>query len=171
MKRLRCPKCDEPIQFDETRYAPGRILVFECPECHKQFRIRMPQTADDSEENADKPIEYGHLTVLENSFQLQTTIPLFEGENVIGRHVRGTRANAAFKTVDPSIDTTHCILHVRLGKKDGRPKFYICDAPSNTGTFVQGELLADREQKLIEDGNIINIGAATMIFEENKDEK
>ena len=43
MKRIRCPKCDESILFDETKYEPGRVLVFECPECHKQFKIRIPQ--------------------------------------------------------------------------------------------------------------------------------
>ena len=41
MKRVRCPKCDQFITFDETRYEAGQSLVFECPNCGKQFGIRM----------------------------------------------------------------------------------------------------------------------------------
>ena len=52
MKKIRCPKCDESILFDETQYEPGRILVFECPECHKQFKLRMPQPKPAAEESA-----------------------------------------------------------------------------------------------------------------------
>ena len=32
MKRVRCPKCDNYIVFDETRYQPGQQLVFVCPD-------------------------------------------------------------------------------------------------------------------------------------------
>ena len=41
VKRVRCPKCDNYITFDETRYVEGQTLVFECPECHRQFGIRI----------------------------------------------------------------------------------------------------------------------------------
>ena len=41
MKRVRCPKCDNYIQFDETRYEEGQSLVFLCDNCHKQFGIRI----------------------------------------------------------------------------------------------------------------------------------
>ena len=32
MKRVRCPKCDQFIIFDETKYEAGQSLVFECPD-------------------------------------------------------------------------------------------------------------------------------------------
>ena len=41
MKRVRCPKCDNYITFDETKYTAGQSLVFQCTECGKQFGIRM----------------------------------------------------------------------------------------------------------------------------------
>lgn len=165
MKRIRCPKCDEAILFDETKYEAGRILVFECPECHKQFKLRVPQprvpAADEAE--TGEQMSLGFLVVLENAFQLRQEIPLYEGENVIGRSVKGTKANAAFKTVDPSIDTTHCIVTVTKGK-DGTPRFVLRDAPSNTGTFLQNEILGDRDRVVLHEGCIISIGAATMIL-------
>ena len=33
MKRVRCPKCDHYIIFDETKYEEGQSLVFVCDEC------------------------------------------------------------------------------------------------------------------------------------------
>ena len=80
MKRIRCPKCDEAILFDETKYEPGRILVFECPECHKQFKIRIPQPKvaqpDAEEEEEVEETIYGKLVVLENAFHFNQEVPL-----------------------------------------------------------------------------------------------
>ena len=161
MKRIRCPKCDQTILFDETQYEAGRILVFECAECHKQFKIRLPR----SKNNQDLPknLPGGYLTILENAFQFKQVLPIILGENIIGRSVKGTKANLAFRTVDPSIDTTHCIITAEK-EKDGRTLFLLQDAPSNTGTFLQNQLLQPREQAIIKEGDIINIGAATMIL-------
>lgn len=166
MKRIRCPKCDEAILFDETQYEAGRILVFECPECHKQFRIRMPKPKVEKPEEAEEEQEekpYGRLIVLENAFHLKQEIPLYAGDNVVGRWVKGTKANAAIKTVDPSMDTTHCIITVKP-KTDGTAQFIIRDAPSNTGTFLQNEILGDRDRVSISEGDIITLGATTILL-------
>ena len=41
MKRVRCPKCDSYIVFDETKYTEGQTLVFECSNCKKKFAIKI----------------------------------------------------------------------------------------------------------------------------------
>ena len=41
MKRIRCPKCENYLYFDETKYSEGQSLVFECEHCGKQFSIRL----------------------------------------------------------------------------------------------------------------------------------
>lgn len=168
MKRIRCPKCDEAILFDETQYEPGRILVFECPGCSKKFRLRIPQPVSEQPAEEAGPVVYGHLVVLENAFHFKQEIPLYEGENVVGRLVKGTKANAAIKTVDPSVDTTHCMVTVKP-LPGGKPKFTLRDAPSNTGTFLHNELLGVKERVIISDGDIITIGATTMILREAND--
>ena len=33
MKRIRCPKCENYLTFDETKYEEGQSLVFECVHC------------------------------------------------------------------------------------------------------------------------------------------
>ena len=130
MKRIRCPKCDEPIVFDDSRYQAGSSLVFECPECHKQFRLRIGQRAnppamvdtDDSHESEEREVA-GWLIVIENAFHFRQEIPLYEGANTIGRFVRGTKTSSPIKTVDPSVDTTHCRIFC---EERNRRKIYIC---------------------------------------------
>lgn len=176
MKRIRCPKCDEPITFDDSLYTPGRVLVFECPDCRKQFKIRVAvkaptdaaSAAEEQEEEAREPL--GYLVVIENAFHLKQHIPLYEGENVVGRHVRGTKANAAFKTVDPSVDTTHCCITVSTNRQ-GMTKFVLRDGPSGTGTFLMNEILGNRDRVIISDGDIITIGATTLILREGTPEE
>ena len=169
MKRIRCPKCDEPITFDDKLYQPGRTLVFECPACRKEFKIRLAGGKETPPADQPERTPYGYVTVVENAFHYKQTVLLYEGENVFGRYVRGTKANAALKTTDPSVDTTHCIITVRLNRT-GEPVFTLRDAPSNTGTFLMGHLLGDREQARIDEGDIITIGATTLIFKRNLDD-
>ena len=162
MKRIRCPKCDNAITFDETQYEPGRILVFECSDCHKQFKIRIPERAIQEEEEEEALPTPGSLVVIENAFHFKQTIPLVEGENVIGRFVKGTKANAPIKTVDPSVDNTHCIITAR--QKGDEWQFLLRDARSTTGTVYMDRFLRPKEQALLGDSDIITIGATTMIF-------
>lgn len=173
MKRIRCPKCDEPILFDDSLYTPGRTLIFECNQCRKQFKIRVGAKAapvadtssstDFEQQETEIPEPIGYLVVLENAFHFRQEIPLYEGENRVGRYVKGTKANAAIKTVDPSVDNTHCIITARANKQ-GNLKFVLRDGPSGTGTFLMNELVGVKEQIVIDEGSIITIGATTMIL-------
>lgn len=177
MKRIRCPKCDEAIVFDETKYKAGDTLVFECPECRKQFKVRIgvkaapAKTAENMDgEEEERREELGHLVVIENAFHFRQEVPLYEGENTIGRFVRGTQATAPIKTVDPSVDTTHCRINVTLDKM-GKAVFVLSDGPSGTGTFLMNELLGNRDRVRIEDGAIITLGATTMILRTKDNEE
>ena len=167
MKRLRCPKCEEIWPFDESRYAPGSVLVFVCPSCSKQFKIRMPAAREAASEDSSASEAAGsaplaYLTVVENAFHFKQVVPLYEGENVVGRWVRGTKAGAAIKTVDPSVDTTHC--RFRVSVKHGEVKCTVQDGPSHTGTFVHHDILQPKEQVLLAEGDVVTIGATTLIF-------
>lgn len=170
MKRVRCPKCDHYITFDETLYEEGQSLVFECPECRKQFGIRIgvsklratrKEEQVDEQENEDA---YGSIVVVENVFHYKQVLPLKLGDNVIGRYVKGTSISTPIETVDPSIDTKHCIIHVKRNKKSGNLDYILRDAPSNTGTFYMNDILTDYDRVRLEDGSIITIGATTLIL-------
>lgn len=164
--RIRCPKCDEPIPFDKDAYSPGQVLVFKCPSCNKQFKIRIPQAKSEKSESVEN--EAASVVIVENAFHLRQVIQLREGDNVIGRFVRGTKANAAFKTVDPSVDTTHCIINAKK-QANGDFVYTLRDAMSNTGTFFMDHLLGNKERVVLSDGGIITIGATTLIFREKAD--
>mgnify|MGYP002680908662 CR=1 FL=1 len=128
MKRVRCPKCDNFITFDEKKYTEGQSLVFQC----------------------------GYITVIENVFHYKQVIPLHMGVNVIGRYMKNSGVNCAIETNDPSIDINHCSITVSRDKK-GNLKYVLKDGPSYTGTFVDNVILGDREQRVIEDGTLFTI--------------
>lgn len=169
MKRVRCPKCDSYITFDETRYAAGQQLVFECTACSKQFAIRIGKSklqATRKEETYDEQAgsqACGSIVVVENVFHYKQVIPLQMGDNVIGRYVRGTAINTPIETVDPSVDTKHCIIRVQRDKR-GELQYILRDAPSNTGTFYMNEILRDQDRVRLEEGSVVTIGATTLIL-------
>ena len=195
MKRVRCPKCNNYITFDETRYTTGQTLVFECPECRRQFGIRIGTSAllktrkEERQEQtappspaapassaasptpsspvASEPAEAtpcGSVIVVENVFHYRQELPLQLGDNVLGRYVHGTNINTPIETVDPSVDTTHCVINVRRDRM-GRFIYTLRDAPSGTGTFVGNTILRDQDRLRIEHGTIITIGATTLILQ------
>lgn len=174
MKRVRCPKCDNYITFDETRYAAGQSLVFQCPECGKQFGIRMGVSklrATQKEENkqteadlaGDTDVNCGSIVVIENVFHYKQVIPLQMGDNVIGRYQKGNPINTAFETVDPSVDLNHCTITVSRDKR-GQLRYTLSDNNSNTGTFVGDVELKPRERRIIEDGTLFTLGATSIIL-------
>lgn len=169
MKRVKCPKCDSYIMFDETKYKDGQSLVFECAQCGKQFGIRMGVSKLRNIQREENPDENstdatcGSLVVIENVFHYKQIIPLQMGDNVIGRYMKGSGINCPIETVDPSIDMHHCIITVSRDKR-GRLKYVLRDGPSYTGTFVDNEILGDRERRVITDGTLFTIGATSIIL-------
>ena len=169
MKRVRCPKCDQFVIFDERKYKEGQSLVFECTRCGKQFGIRMGvsklrniQKEDIPDEQANNN-EYGSIVVIENVFHYKQVIPLRLGTNTIGRYMKGSKINCPIETVDPSIDMLHCTINVSKDKS-GHLKYTLKDGPSNTGTFVDNVILGDNEYRVIEDCTLFTIGATSIIL-------
>jgi len=177
MKRVRCPKCDQYITFDETKYTAGQSLVFKCPDCGKEFGIRIGVSklrARQKDENPDVQANAegcGSIVVIENVFHFKQVIPLQMGDNVIGRYQKGNPANCTFETVDPSVDLNHCTITVSRDKQ-GNLKYTLKDNNSNTGTFVDNVEVTQRERRIITDGTLFTIGATSIILRsaDSKDE-
>ena len=155
MKRIRCPKCENYLTFDETKYTEGQSLVFVCDQCKKQFSIRLGKSKMKAPQKEERPDEaefkeaFGSITVIENVFGFKQVLPLQEGDNIIGRRCVGNVIDVPIETSDMSMDRRHCILR---------------DAPSLTGTFLNNEILGDKDRIRIEDGAIVTIGATTFIL-------
>ncbi|MCQ2083875.1 MAG: FHA domain-containing protein [Bacteroidaceae bacterium] len=170
MKRVRCPKCDHYNTFDETLYAEGQSLVFECEHCRKQFKIRIGTSSlqatqkDANRNHQTNDNGFGSIQVVENVFGFRQSFALKEGDNVIGRYNPGDKIDIPIDTTDRSMDRRHCVITV---KKDsnGKLSYSLRDWPSLTGTFLFNRILADREKATIEDGDIITLGATTIILQ------
>lgn len=171
MKRILCPKCENYLYFDETKYTEGQSLVFVCENCGKQFSIRLGKSkvkAMRKEEDLDQEAEalkeeYGYIAVIENVFGYKQVLPLQEGDNVIGRRCVGTTINTAIESGDMSMDRRHCIINVKRNKQ-GKLIYTLRDAPSLTGTFLKNTILRDKDQIRLEDEAIVTIGATTFIL-------
>jgi NAD-dependent SIR2 family protein deacetylase len=169
MKRVRCPKCDQYITFDETKYTAGQSLVFKCPDCGKEFGIRIGvsklrerQKDESLDENANEE-GCGSIVVIENVFHYKQVLPLHMGDNVIGRYQKGNPANCTFETVDPSVDLNHCTITVSRDKR-GALRYILKDNNSNTGTFVDNVELNPKERRIISDGTLFTLGATSIIL-------
>ena len=169
MKRVRCPKCDNFITFDETKYESGQSLVFKCPECGKEFGIKIGVTKLRNRQKEENPDEManekgcGSIVVIENVFHYKQVIPLQMGDNVIGRYMKGSGINCPIETNDPSIDMNHCVINISRDKK-GNLKYILRDGPSYTGTFVDNEIRGDKERRVIGNGTLFTIGATSVIL-------
>ena len=122
MKRVRCPKCEKYLSFDETKYSEGQSLVFECDECGKQFSIRIGKSKMKELQRNEKlddeayRNELGSISVIENVFGFKQILPLKEGDNVIGRRCVGSVVDMPIETGDMSMDRRHCIINVKRNK-------------------------------------------------------
>ena len=169
MKRVRCPKCDSFIVFDESKYDEGQSLVFVCTQCKKEFKIRIGTsrlTGIHQERHIDETAydnDCGSIIVVENKFAYKQIIPLEMGDNEFGRYLKGNKINKPIETSDPSIDTFHCVINVRRNKQ-GKLQYTLRDAPSDTGTFHMNRILRDCDRIRLSDGDIITIGATTLIL-------
>lgn len=169
MKRVRCPKCDNYITFDETKYEAGQSLVFKCDQCGREFGIRIGVSKLRNTQKEENPDEQenaegcGSIVVIENVFHYKQVLPLRMGNNVIGRYQKGNPINTAFETVDPSVDLNHCTINVSRDKRGGL-RYTLMDNNSNTGTFVGDVELLPRERRIIEDGTLFTLGATSIIL-------
>mgnify|MGYP003515256347 CR=1 FL=1 len=171
MKRVRCPKCDHFIQFDETKYTDGQSLVFVCDNCKKQIGIRigvsklraLQREENSGETNHSEGQQVGSIVAVENVFGFRQEHPLQLGDNIIGRRNKGDEIQVPIETNDPSMDRRHCVLNVKRNKT-GDFIYTLRDNNSITGTFLMNEILESKDRIRIDDGAIITLGATTLIL-------
>lgn len=169
VKRIFCPKCDNQIVFDASRYPEGKVLAFVCPQCGSQFKIKLGRKiiktdTGDEKEVKEPDFSCGYITVIENNFGFKQDLPLIEGDNIIGRRNKDTDGvDVPIITSDPSMGRKHCVIHVKPDGSDGYI-YTLRDFPSLTGTFLCNKLVGKKEQIRIGEGAIVTIGATTFIL-------
>lgn len=175
MKKIPCPRCDEYITFDETKYTYGQTLVFVCPNCQKQFSVRLGKSKlkekDKALENKhqEEEAQFGYIVVIENVFGYKQVFPLKEGDNLIGRKNKDTEVDIPIESSDRSMDRRHCYINVKK-QKDGTVVYTLRDNDSITGTFYMNEILAPKDRIRIDDGAVITLGATSIILKSKDDD-
>ena len=114
MKKVLCPKCDNDITFNEDRYEKNVSLFFVCPYCGKQFNVSVADLIDNQEIS-----DCGFVVVLENSYGYRQELPLFMGDNIIGRRSKGTEIHVPIETTDVTLARQHCVINVKKNKAGG----------------------------------------------------
>lgn len=157
MKKVLCPKCDDYVTFNENRYDENSSLFFVCPHCGKQFNISISDLKETGEN-----FDCGHIVVLENAYGYRQELPLFMGDNIIGRRSKGTDIQVPIESGDISLARQHCVINVKKNKQ-GKLVYTLRDFPSVSGTFLRHECLGKKERVNLENGAIVTIGATTFI--------
>lgn len=178
MKRVRCPKCDSYIPFDETKFEDKATLIFTCPYCGKQFGIRLGSSKVRPSQDDEKPEEeakqdsegLGYITVIENRYCYKQVLPLHLGDNTIGRYMKGNNITTPIETGDLTMDLLHCIINVGRNKR-GKLQFVLRDGPSNHGTFLNGERINPKERLILDNGSVFNIGVTTIILSTQQEDE
>lgn len=159
MKKIRCPKCDDFVLFDEKTIDRENIVVFHCDHCGKTFKVKFKRKEQTDENEPD----FGSVVVVENIFGQRQVFPLHLGDNSFGRRNPGDDIDCPIVSTDPSMDRLHCIINVT--EKDGELVYKIRDCNSNTGTFVMNSEVTKKEQRIIFPGNVISLGATTLFLQ------
>ena len=105
MKRVLCPKCDNYITFDETKYTEGQSLVFVCDHCKKQFSIRIGKSKlKATRKEVDIPIE--------------TSDPSMDRRHCIINVKRNKQGEVIYTLRDNDSITGTFLMNEILGNKD-----------------------------------------------------
>ena len=175
MKYILCPYCKKRLEATWIRSVLDKNghVDTPCPGCHRQlaFTLRPPKASKQTEgKSADRlnkreegqPLAY--LQVVENVFGYSAQFPLYEGLNRIGRYNdRHTEIEVAIRTADPSLDRNQSLLTIEKDKQ-GNVVAILMDDDSMTGTFVNARELDPGEKHQLSDGDVITLGATSLIF-------
>lgn len=168
MKKIFCPKCDNPIVLTTERIGELRARGEErfsivCPSCTHQLNLRLRLPKDQSKQSTTQRPSLGHLVVVENGFGYKQYFPLYLGVNRIGRRNKDTETDIPIITGDPSMDRHHALIKVTQSKA-GTLRFALSDDDSRVGTFLSGQILGPKESIYLQSGDVITLGATSIIF-------
>lgn len=174
MRFIVCPYCK--VHIKESDFPPSRQrrdrIVMACPSCKNRlaFTIRRPEADPPPEVVASFGSEAsleettGRLEVVENRFAYGSEFVLRMGENRIGRYNdKYTALEVAIRTTDPSMDRFHCTL-IAEKTTSGGFNFFLIDNNSLTGTFVNTREIEQGEKCLLQSGDVITLGATSILF-------
>ncbi|MDO5035729.1 MAG: FHA domain-containing protein [Porphyromonas sp.] len=165
---IHCPYCGKETAVGVPAPNAEKALYTPCNICRKPIAVyssvARTRTHEDRStkavtvESFDFSHEPAYLEFIENQFAHPQRLRIPLGTSRVGRYNPHSKVELQLFTNDPSMDRSHLKLQL---KEDGT--LLASDPGSNTGTYVNRSLLEPREQRRLEDGDIITMGATTAI--------
>lgn len=167
MEKTKCPYCRANIEVVAPSAKEHGAELNICPDCHKPIAVYSCRAT--SMQHSDRSVKAVVVTpsidqdcdpwleVVENQFTIRQDYPVPMGTSILGRQNKDSAADIQVFTADPSMSRNH----IRLIRR--RHNISVMDNESNTGTFVNGRLLARGEQVHLRDGDVLSLGALSVI--------
>lgn len=168
---ILCPYCKKRIDYVAMRSHIARDghIEMPCPGCKRTlgFRLRPKEEKNpvngNTSEVQPKRETIARLYVVENVFAYAADFPLYEGLNRVGRYNdKHSALEVPIRTNDPSMDRTHCLIEVSHTAEG--LEVVVMDNDSMTGTFVSARELAPGERYVLQDGDVLTLGATSLIY-------
>lgn len=167
MEKAKCPYCRSTIEIKVPPHNDHTAETNLCSRCHKPIAVyschaNMMQHSDRSVkaiavEVASTLSQDPLFEIVENQFTQAQELLIPEGTSILGRYNKDTSADLRVFTADPSMSRNHLKV-VRKGNY-----ISVSDYESNTGTFVNACMLAKGEQVRLSDGDVLSLGALSII--------
>lgn len=167
MEKTKCPYCRSNIEVSVPSVKDHGSELNICSKCHKPIavyscRATSMQHTDRSVKAIVVPPTINEntepwLEVVENQFTLQQDYAIPLGISILGRQNKDSAADIQVFTADPSMSRNH----IKISRS--KQVVSVMDNESNTGTFVNGRLLSRGEQAHLSDGDVLTLGALSVI--------
>lgn len=174
--KVVCPYCNAVIEVKlSTHVDAERAEQVVCNKCHRPIALykHRAQALLHTErsvkaislEDARFSEDSIYLEFLENEFAPSQSLRVPEGKSILGRFNPQSTADMQLMTSDPSMDRNHSVLLL-----NNKGWLTIMDNDSMTGTFVNGLELDPGERRRLSDGDVLTLGATSVIVHLGGDE-
>lgn len=167
MEKTKCPYCRANIEVIAPSVKDHGAELNLCPNCHKPIAVYSCRAT--SMQHSDRSVKAVVVTpsidqeadpwleIVENQFTIPQDYSIPMGTSILGRQNKDSAADIQVFSADPSMSRNH----IKIVRR--KEVISVMDNESNTGTFVNGRLLARGEQVHLRDGDVLSLGALSVI--------
>lgn len=177
VKNVQCPSCGQVLEVHNTHNES--IKKFICPKCKAllQAKFSPQQEPLDAKtylgpRRTSADIGIG-VTKLVTPNVKQNAKPILEyygqqysledGQNIVGRKCTTSKATIQIPTDDPYMSRQHCKITVNV-LSNGTKKVGLRNFQNKNRTYIDGQLIEEKDEIFLTDGNKIKMGETIVTF-------
>lgn len=159
-KRIQCPKCKTVLDVKNSNNDVVKMIT--CPSCQSVLQVKFPRPM--AAAGATQLASPNQKTSVQARLLFgNTSYPLEDGENIVGRKGSSSQATLQIDTDDRYMSRQHGIIKVTT-LPDGTKKVVLSNFQDKCYTTVNGQKLEEGDAIRLADGNSITMGQTTMTF-------